>query len=466
MVEAESPLLAPPVPDSKAGRKALGALLQGGNILAALEALHAEMGNVFRIPLPGFNPLFLVGPEANHFVTVSGRDDLRWRPEGDPVARLLRDGLLVTDGDFHDDLRRSMAPALHKQMISDYIESMWRRTDQVSENWEGGKAIDMLVAMRQVALLILMDSLFAVDFSPEMSRLWPSILRTLQYISPGLWVLWPGLPRPGYRRALQRMDEYLFRIIKERRELVKNRNDLLSQLVQTPGMSDDLIRDQLLTMLIAGHDTSTALLAWSFYLLGRNPEIMLRAQDEVDSILSRNAPDLEHVTQMEYLDSVIKEVLRLYPPIHIGNRRAAREIEFQGYRIPAGQRVVYSIYLTHRMLEYWPDPHKFDPQRFAPEQSRLRPHYAYVPFGGGQRNCIGFAFAQVEVKIVLARLLQKFRFELARGDVHAHMGATLEPRPGVLMYVRPRVSESRGARGILPNQKVSGKKINSANQIG
>jgi cytochrome P450 len=438
MAKPDARLSSPPVPDSQAGRKALGALLQGGNILAALEALHAELGDVFRIPLPGFNPLFLVGPEANHFVTVSGRGDLRWRPEGDPVARLLRDGLLVTDGDFHDELRRLMAPALHRQMLSDYIESMWRRTDQVSAGWEANKPIDMLVAMRQTALLILMDALFAVDFSPEMSQLWSSILKTLQYISPGLWVLWPEVPRPGYRRALQAMDCFLFGMIRSRRQHPGGGSDLLSRLVQTPGMSDDLIRDQLLTMLIAGHDTSTALLAWSLYLLGRHPPVLQRAQDEVDRILDGEAPTLERVNQLEYLDAVIKEVLRLYPPIHIGNRRAARELEFQGYRIPAGQRVVYSIYLTHRMPEYWPDPQRFDPQRFHADAVRLRPHYAYLPFGGGPRNCIGFAFAQVEVKIVLARLLQSFCFELAASEVHAHMGATLEPRPGVMMYARPR----------------------------
>jgi len=397
------------------------------------------MGDVFRIPLPGFNPLFLVGPEANRFVTVTGRDDLRWRPEGDPVTRLLRDGLLVTDGDFHDELRRKMAPALHKQMLSEYLEIMWRRTDQISGSWDGRKPIDMLVAMRKIALLILMDALFAVDFSTDMPRLWASILKTLQYISPGLWVVWPGLPRPGYRRARQQMDGYLYRLIKERREKAGNGNDLLGLLIQTPGMGDDLIRDQLLTMLIAGHDTSTALLAWALYLLGRHPDVMQRAQDEVDRVMGWKTADLESVNQLEYLDLVIKEVLRLYPPIHIGNRRAATDLEFQGYRIPAGQRVVYSIYLTHRMPEYWPDPHRFDPQRFSPEQTRLRPHYAYVPFGGGPRNCIGFAFAQVEVKIVLARLLQKFCLELASEEVKPHMGATLEPHPGVLMYARPRI---------------------------
>ncbi|MEJ2600611.1 MAG: cytochrome P450 [Anaerolineales bacterium] len=443
MAKLEAQLIAPPVPDSQAGRRALGTLLRGGNILSALETIHAEMGDVFRIPLPGFNPLFLVGPEANRFVTVTGREDLRWRPEGDPVARLLRDGLLVTDGDFHDELRRKMAPALHKQMLSEYLEIMWRRTDQISGNWDARKPVDMLAAMRKIALLILMDALFAVDFSADMPRLWASILKTLQYISPGLWVVWPGLPRPGYRRALQQMDAYLYRLIKERREKTSNGNDLLGLLIRTPGMGDDLIRDQLLTMLIAGHDTSTALLAWALYLFGRYPEVMQRAQDEVDRVIGWDRADLESINQLEYLDLVIKEVLRLYPPIHIGNRRAATDLEFQGYRIPSGQRVVYSIYLTHRMPEYWPDPQRFDPQRFSPEQARLRPHYAYVPFGGGPRNCIGFAFAQVEVKIVLARLLQKFCFELTPGEVHAHMGATLEPRPGVLMYARPRIKTKR-----------------------
>jgi cytochrome P450 len=439
MEKVEARLVAPPVPDSGAGRKALGTLLGGGNILSALEAIHAEMGDVFRIPLPGFNPLFLVGPEANRFVTVTGREDLRWRPEGDPVTRLLRDGLLVTDGDFHDELRRKMAPALHKQMLSEYLEIMWRRTDQVSAGWDGRKPVDMLVAMRKIALLILLDALFAVDFSAEMPRLWPSILKTLRYISPGPWVVWPGLPRPGYRHALQQMDGFLYRLINERREKAGNSSDLLGLLVQTPGMGDDLIRDQLLTMLIAGHDTSTALLAWALYLLGRHPQVMQRAQDEVDMVLGLKTPDLDSLDQLEYLDLVIKEVLRLYPPIHIGNRRAATDLEFRGYHIPAGQRVVYSIYLTHRMPEYWPNPQRFDPQRFSPEQARLRPHYAYVPFGGGPRNCIGFAFAQVEVKIVLARLLQNFCLESASGQVHPHMGATLEPRPGVLMYARPRI---------------------------
>ena len=431
----------PPVPDSTAGRSALKALLRERNILAALEALHLEMGDIFRIPLPGFNPIMLVGPEANRFVTVTGRDDLRWRPEGDPVANLLRQGVLVTDGDFHDNLRRSMTPPLHKQMLGDYVETMWRRTDEVTANWSSSKPVDMLVEMRKIALLILVDALFKVDFSPDMQRLWDSILKTLAYISPGMWVIWPGIPRPGYRRALEAMDSYLYQIIAARREAGSQGDDLLSLLIRTPGMNDDLIRDQLLTMLIAGHDTSTALLAWSLYLLGKHPVELERVRAEVDQNVGSQPPDLESVNRLERMDYVTKEALRLYPPIHLGNRRAAVDLEFKGYQIPAGTRVVYSIYLSHRQERYWPDPHRFDPERFSPEQAQERPHYVYVPFGGGPRNCIGLAFAQVEVKIVLARILQKFDLELDNTTkVHPHMGATLEPRPGVRMLARRRQS--------------------------
>lgn len=434
----QSLLSIPPVPGSIAGRSALKALLKQRNILAALEALHLEMGDVFRIPLPGFNPIVLVGPEANRFVTVTGRSDLRWRPEGDPVANLLRQGLLVTDGEFHDTLRRTMTPPLHKHMLDSYVDSMWRRTDQVSSAWSSSRPVDMLVEMRKVALLILIDALFKVDFSPDMQRLWNSILKTLAYISPGMWVIWPGIPRPGYRQALQAMDGYLYQIIAARREAGGQEGDLLSLLIRTPGMSDGLIRDQLLTMLIAGHDTSTALLAWSLYLLGKHPGELERVRAEVDQIDGRQPPNLETVNRLERMDQVIKETLRLYPPIHIGNRRAAIDLEFKGYQILAGTRVVYSIYLSHRQEKYWPDPQRFDPDRFSPEQSQARPHYAYVPFGGGPRNCIGLAFAQVEVKIVLARILQNFDLELLDTVVHPHMGATLEPRPGVRMLARRR----------------------------
>jgi cytochrome P450 len=250
-------------------------------------------------------------------------------------------------------------------------------------------------------------------------------------------MFWPGVPRPWYARRLKQLDDYLYQIISLRRQEKTDGNDLLSLLVQRSDMDDDLIRDQLMTMLIAGHDTSTALLSWALYLLGMNPQVMEGVQQEVDRVVGDAVPSIEMVNQLQYLDHVVDETLRLYPPIHLGSRKAAVDLEFQGYSIPSGTRVMYSIYLTHRLEQYWSRPHEFVPERFY--QFKPTP-YTYLPFGGGVRNCIGAAFAQVEVKIVLARILQQYRLEQLPNPVHAHMGATLEPRPGVIMRVVKRRS--------------------------
>lgn len=426
-----------PTPSGEAAWQALRALVRERNVLAALEAIHHGLGDVFQLPLPGFNSVMLVGPEANRLMLVEERENLLWRAEGDPVTRLLRHGVLVVDGDAHDALRREMNPALHRKMIEGYVDSMWQSTDQISDQWATGSTVDMLVEMRKVALLILTDTLFREDFTPHLKPLWQSILRTIQYISPGLWLVWPSVPRPGYQRALKQMDHYLFELIALRRANLGDSGDLLGGLIAS-GMSDDFIRDQLLTMFIAGHDTSTALLAWAFYLLAKHPDVQARARAEVEQVIGARQPTLADSSQLQYIDQVAKETLRLYPPIHLGSRIAAQDIEYQGYRIPAGTRVLYSIFLSHRHPAYWPDAHRFDPDRFTPELVRQRPAYVYLPFGGGARNCIGTAFAQVEAKIVLARILQKYELILADGHVGLRMGATLEPHPGVRVVVRRR----------------------------
>lgn len=426
-----------PTPQGPAAAGALKALLSQRHIFAALEVLHRELGDVFQLPLPGFSAVMLVGPQANHFVLVDAKDDLRWRAEHDPVTHLLRHGVLVEDGDAHDALRQQMNPSLHRSMLQTYIEAMVRCTDQVISQWHDGAALDMLVEMRRVALLILTETLFRDDFSPHMQPLWHAVLRTLQYISPGLWMIWRGAPRPGYARALKQMDDYLYQLIAARRARLGECDDLLGSLIAS-GMSDALIRDQLLTMLIAGHDTSTALLAWALHLLALHPDVLAAAREEVDTVLGSRAPAFADAAQLGLLDRVSKEALRLYPPIHLGSRTAAVDLNFQDYRLPAGTRVLYSIYLSHRHPAFWQDPARFDPDRFLPEHSRQRPPYVYLPFGGGARNCIGTAFAQVESKIVLARILQQFDLQPTHAHVRPRMKATLEPHPGVMLRAQRR----------------------------
>ncbi len=424
-----------PTPSGTPGLQALRQMWRERSVLGALTVFNRELGNVFRLQLPGFDAVMLVGPEAARFVLVSERDDFRWRMEGDPVTMLLRHGVLVEDGDSHDRLRRAMTPALHKQMLQTYVEAIARGTDQIMSRWAVGETVDMLVEMRRIALLVLLDTLYKVDFTPDMERIWKSILKTLSYISPGVWMFSSRIPRPGYTQALAQMDDYLYQMIRLRRANPGEPTDLLGLLINDPNLDDGIIRDQLLTMLIAGHDTSTALLSWALYLLGQHPDVMQQVQAEVQTVLGDQFPTIEHLNKLPLLTQAIDEALRLYPPIHLGSRRAAQDLEFNGYVIPKDTRVMYSIYVTQRMPEYWDAPDEFRPQRFAPEAPKPAP-YTYLPFGGGPRNCIGAAYAQVEAKVILSRILQQRTLTLSPRRVHAYMGATLEPRPGVFMTTR------------------------------
>ncbi|MFN8484730.1 MAG: cytochrome P450 [Anaerolineae bacterium] len=434
-----------PVADGPTGLKVLRGLARDRSLLTALALMHAHVGNVFQITMPRFQPAVVIGREAAHQVLVTDRDKLQWRSETDPVTKLLRRGVLVVDGEEHDRLRATMEPTLQRRQTLRHVEAMWRYTDQVTDAWASGERRDMLVEMRKIALLILVGTLFRVDFTPDMERLWPTIMRILSYISPGPWILWANMPRPQYRHAKREMDDYLYGIIRQRRaELAASgetpdAGDLLGQLIAAPDMTDDLIRDQLLTMLIAGHDTSTAFLAWALYLLGSHPDILDRVVAEVDAVLGTSdaPPTPEGLDRMTYTEQVTKETLRMYPPIHVGNRMAREDLKVHGYDIPHGTRVMYSIYLTHRDGPEWPQPERFCPARFDPQQHR--PAFSYIPFGGGPRNCIGAIFAQIEGKVVLGRLLQRFSFELLNGaQIKPYMGATLEPKPGVMMRVTRR----------------------------
>lgn len=432
-----------PIADPETGLQILKGLARDRSLLTAMSTMRDEIGPAFQITLPGFQPAVMVGPESNRQILVSQSEHFHWRNPSDPVVKLLRHGLLVEDGDSHTARRAEMEPIMQKRHVMPHIPAMQLYTDRVLADWGDGSVQDMLVEMRRAALLIFMGALVDVEFGPDMERLWNPILRAIKYISPGLWIIWPDMPRFGYKKALVMIDDYLYGIIRERRERMAAENathdahDLLTHLVSLPHMTDDLIRDQILTMLIAGHDTSTALLAWSLHLLGTHPEMMAQAAAEVDAVVGQDDLTEAHIGQLTYLDSFIKETLRLYPPIHIGNRMATVETAVSGYEIKAGTRVMASIYLSHRDERYWDAPDEFRPERFE-RGAEKPPALTYIPFGAGERMCIGAAFAQVEVKVVLARILQQFTLQDTGRKVQPYMGATLEPHPGVFLRVQRR----------------------------
>jgi cytochrome P450 len=427
---------------SETGRAALIALFKEKSPLGPLKVMAEHVGRFFQIPLPGFKPYVVFGPEANRKVLVTERDKVLWR-NTDPVTDLLRRGVLVVDGEEHDRYRELMEPPLHPSRLAGYADMMIAQTDRVTSQWHDSQHVDLLVEGRKIALLIILRALFGRDAWDDLPRIWDPILKAIEYISPGAWILWRRIPRPGYRKHLKAIDAYLYQIIRERRTVVtppvpaaavnERPNDLLQHLIDA-GLDDQTIRDQMLTMLIAGHDTSTALLAWTFALLGQHPEIHTRLVHAVEAALGSTPPSSPSGWQPYLLDEVIKESLRLYPPIHIGNRRVAEEIEFREGKIPGGERMFYSIYLTHRDPAIWEKADEFCPERFA--HGRKTPPFSYVPFGGGPRACIGAAFGQAEARLVIARLLQTFHFEPMNPDnIRPYMGATLEPRPGVMMKV-------------------------------
>jgi len=426
-------------PDSQVGLTALKSFLANRSPLGPLKVMAENIGRFFQIPLPGFRPYVVFGPESNRKVLVTEREKVLWRNH-DPVTDLLRRGVLVTDGEEHDHYRKLMEPSLHPSQLDGYAQIMIFQSMRVAAEWQDDQTVDMLVESRKIALLIIMQALFSKDIWDDIPRIWTPILKAIAYISPGTWILWRKIPRPGYRKHLRVLDEYLYVIIEDRRRwtedrdndppsTVHGRSDLLQHLIDA-GLDDHAIRDQMLTMLIAGHDTSTALLAWVFALLGQHP-----------AVHQQLVADLEHNDRPPLLDQVIKEALRLYPPIHIGNRMVAEDMQFKGGTVPAGARMFYSIYLTQRDPSIWENAEEFCPVRF--ERGRKTPPFSYVPFGGGPRACIGAAFGQAEARLVLAYLLKHFDFTPLNADeIHPHMGATLEPRPGVLMKVRFRTATS------------------------
>lgn len=445
MSVSNSPALPRPTPT--AGLRALRALFGPEGTLGAMRIFYETTGAIFQINAPGFKPIVMVGEDACRWVLRDARDDLRWRIEPQPITTLLGHGPLVEDGAIHDRGRSALEPALHKQMCLRYGASMSPGIDAVSARWQDGQTVDMLVEVRKMALLILIDALFGVDFAPDLERLWDDILRLMHYIAPGLWLVWSGAPAPGYRKARAAIDGYWDQIIALRRAEIardpdRERTDMLSHLIALSdrGLFDDsFIRDELMTMLVAGHDTTTAAMAWAFYLLGRHPDVMARLTAEIDERLGGAPPDGVSTAAMPYLNAVWEETLRLYPPAHTGNRLAVQDLEYRGYRIPAGSRVMYSIYLTQRMSEYFPEPERFNPDRALDPRTRgSYTQYRYLPFGGGKRNCVGKAFADVMGRVVVARALQTHTFALVKPEIRLYMGATIEPRPGVIMRVQRR----------------------------
>jgi cytochrome P450 len=420
--------------------------------LPMLLAAYEEFGPIFSIRLLHTRVIFMLGPEANHFVTVSNPENFHWRESsfGDLIP-LLGDGLLTVDDAFHDRARAIMMPAFHREQVAIATEVMSAEAEAAIAELPVGGVVDVYDWMRNLAMRIAMRALLGLD--PDEAGKGAAAAehfeRALGFygIDFALRLLrGPGSPWRKMNASREVLDEIVFAEIARRRaQPDPGRRDILSLLVNVRGedgdaFSDREIRDQVITLMFAGHDTSTSTVTFMLHELARHPDVLARLCAEQDEVLGGRPPTIDQLErEMPYLDMVLDEVLRLYPPAWIGPRRAVRDFEFGGYSVPRGAYANYCSWASHRIPEVFPEPEAFIPERFTRERKAALPRGAYVPFGGGQRVCIGKRFGQIEVKLVASMLLQRFRLDALPGRrMTIRQMPTLSPKGGLRMRVLPR----------------------------
>jgi cytochrome P450 len=420
--------------------------------LPLLLSNYEEHGPIFSMRLLHTRVVFMLGPEANHFVTVAHPENFHWRESsfGDLIP-LLGDGLLTIDDDYHDRARAIMMPAFHREQVTSMIDSMAAEAEAAIATLRPGEVFDLYDWMRNLAMRIAMRALLGLDpdGAGKGAAAAEHFERALGFYGidyPLRLLRGPGSPWRKLVSSRRVLDGIVFGEITRRRATPDpGSRDILSLLLAARGeageaFTDREVRDQVMTLMFAGHDTSTSTLTFMMHELARHPDVVERLCEEQDQVLRGAAPTVDQLErEMPYLDMVLDEVLRLYPPAWIGPRRAVREFEFGGYTVPREAYVNYCSWASHRIPEVFPEPEAFIPERFTRERKAALPRGAYVPFGGGQRICIGKRFGQTEVKLVATKLLQRLRPEALPGrTMTIRQMPTLSPRDGLKMRLRPR----------------------------
>jgi len=368
------------------------------------------------------------------------------------AKRLLGEGLLTSEDPVHLRQRRMMQPAFHAQRIAGYAEAMAALVDRAASRWTAGETRDVSVEMARLTLAIVGRTLFDADVESEADEIGAALTTALglfgRTFTLPYFELLDRLPLPMNRRfdrAKARIDATIARLIAERRR-APGGGDLLSLLVSASdtegdgrGMSDAQVRDEAITIFLAGHETTANALAWTWYLLARNPAAEARLHAEVDAVLGGRAPTAADLPRLPWTEMVLAESMRLYPPAWIIGRRAVEPYAVGGFDVPAGSIVVVSQWVTHRDPRWFPDPERFDPERFLPAAKEARPRFAYFPFGGGPRVCIGEGFAWMEGVLALAAIARRWRLRLAPGqEIVPAPSITLRPRDGIRMLLERR----------------------------
>jgi cytochrome P450 len=383
---------------------------------------------------------YILADNWRNFTKESGM----WRP----LKRLLGNGLVTSGGDVWLRNRRLMQPLFSQRQLAGLVERMVGVVEddvaKLERHIAGGDVVDMDKTMMQMTQRVLLATMFGTSIRPEEAdSLAGAILSAFEVLNTRLFLYFvPERLLPGERAlrdAIMKLDGSILRMVRERRNEGEDRGDLLSLLLGAhdeagSGMDDRQLRDELVTMFVAGNETTAITMTWLLYLLDQHPEIDRKVRDEIDHVLGDRPPAVADLEKLEYCKWVIQESMRMYPPSWILPRMAKEEDQIGGYVVPAGATIMMSQYVMHYHPAFWESPAAFDPERFRPERAASRPRYAYLPFGGGPRQCIGNMFAIMEAQVILAVLRRRVRARLVPGHpVSPKAATTLRPRHGLRM---------------------------------
>ena len=413
--------------------------------LAVFTGWAREFGDIFYYRAGWIHVYFLNSPELIESVLVTNQQNFRKDRVIQNSRWFLGQGLLTSEGGEWLRQRRLSQPAFHRERLALYARIINACAEEMLDSWKDGENRDVHQEMMQLTLRVVAKVLFSVDVKNESKEV-AAALNLLMKHSSGARMLLPPwvryLPLPfliRVRRAVRQLDEVVYRIIRERRRSENDNGDLLSMLMSARDedgsrMTDRQLRDEVMTFLLAGHETTALSLSWAWFLLSENPEAENKLHHELARVLDGKNPSFEDLPRLCYTEAVVKESVRLYPPAWSLARTAAEDFEIGGYLVPAGSNVVMSQWIMHRDPRFFPSPEQFDPGRWFEEHTQRLPRFAYFPFGGGPRYCVGASFAMMEATLLLAAIAQRFRLRMVPGHkVVPVPSITLRPKYGIKM---------------------------------
>ena len=438
----------PPLPPKRSGLPVLGSAVTFARDPYAFYNDVAEYGDVVRFSMGSYDMVAVLHPEGIKQVLVEQFEQFR-KPDDAGGVDILSEGLLLTDGEQWQAQRSRLQPMFYRERIETYAETMGSYAAAAADEWAAAESVDLSEATSRYTLRVLGKTLFGVDTDDHRQavRAGAEAIRERSSQSPASLDLPKWLPTPGnrrYRRGVTRLERVVDDLLAERRDSPDG-DDLLSLLVtattdEESGPTESEIRSQLVTFLFAGHETSATALTWALYELGRKPEIARRLREEVDDVVTGPHATLADLPDLTYTEQVLRETLRRYPPAAAIFREADEDVAVGGYRVPADSFVVLPQFHVHTDARWWNDPLQFDPSRWddIDEPPGDRPEYAYFPFGGGPRHCIGMRFARMELKLALATVARRCRVTHGHDDVTVDVGSTVAPEETVRAAIQRR----------------------------